>query len=175
MRNKNYGRLLLLSVLIFILLRGCYCEGSELLSSIIIKNAITELGNGEEGANNKGHHIKRYMKERENMSWCAGFVSYVLEKSEVKQLGYNYSAKQIYNKAKKLGWEVKEPQAGDLIIFWRDNPKSWKGHIGIIEEVRENIIIVIEGNKGKYPAKVNRFIYNKSDIPKLLGYIRISK
>ena len=139
----------------------------------IVSRAIQEIGKGETTSNNCGEDIKKYMQGKEKLSWCAGFVSYLLYENTYTMLGYNHSAKQIWNKGRKLGLEVKEPQAGDLVCFWRISPKAWQGHIGIVEQVDEGTIIVIEGNKGKFPAKVKRVIYHKNKIPKLLGYLRL--
>jgi len=130
--------------------------------------ARTEIGHGEIGGNNKGKYVRLYNKGLES-SWCAGFVSYVLKKSGEGTLGYTLSARKMYNKGNK----VTVPKAGDLICFWRGNKNSWKGHIGIIEEVNDKEIITIEGNVGPYPAKVKRVKYNRNKIPKLLGFIRL--
>jgi len=138
----------------------------------VVKLAQVEIGNGEVGGNNKGEFVKLYNKGFE-ASWCAGFVSYILSKANVVDLGYKLSAKAIWNEARELGWTVEVPQAGDLIVFWRESPNSWKGHIGIVEKVDDDYVYTIEGNKGKYPAKVKRFKYNINDVSKLIGYIRL--
>ncbi len=143
------------------------------LQDSIVKAAVEEIGNGEAGRNNYGEDIKKYMRGVEGQSWCAGFVSYVLNKSGVRDLGYNMSARAIYNKGKEMGWEIQSPCPGDLVCFWRGSKNSWKGHVGVIKEVEGNYIISIEGNKGKYPAKVKCIEYVKNNVPKLLGYIRI--
>jgi uncharacterized protein (TIGR02594 family) len=144
------------------------------ISRNIVKNASYEIGNGEIGGDNKGKYVQMYCGQQ-NVSWCAGFVSYVLNRSGVKELGYNLSARQILYKGRKLGWEVKQPQAGDIIVFWRGSKNGSLGHTGIIEKVENNTIYTIEGNVGKYPAKVKRFQYKKSEIKNLLGFVRIRK
>lgn len=137
----------------------------------IVALATEEIGNGEIGKNNAGKYVKLYNKGLE-AAWCAGFVSYILQQANFTGLDYSLSAKSIYNQAKRKNRVALTPKAGYLIVFWRDNPKSWKGHIGIVESVSKNYIFTIEANRGSFPAKVKRFTYNKNNIPQLLGYIK---
>lgn len=159
-------------ILVFLLIFHSTAFGN--VRTKVIKNAVAELGNGELGGNNKGKYVRLYNQGMES-SWCAGFVSYILQKSGYNELGYEVSSRRIYNEAKKLGLVTNEPKPGYLIMFWRESPSSWKGHIGIIIEVNGNVIKTIEGNKGKYPAKVRICEYDKNNIPKLLGYIKIKE
>ena len=163
--------IIILSIIILQILLVLSVASGE---NLIVKNAKLELGNGEIGGNNKGIHIKKYNRNLE-ASWCAGFVSYILDISNRDILEYSVSAKAIYNEAKKENRLTNYPKAGDLIVFWRGSKTSWKGHIGIIEKVDNNSVYVIEGNIGAYPAKVARFKYNRNSIPKLLGFIRTDK
>ena len=143
-------------------------------SANIVNIAKQEIGHGERGQNNCGKYVKKYMQGKDDLPWCTGFVSYVINKSGYEKLGYPVSAKQLWNKGKKLGLEVKTPKAGDIICFWRNSPNSWQGHIGIIEKVDSNYIYTIEGNLGKYPSNVKRIKYKKDNVKRLLGYLRIS-
>lgn len=138
----------------------------------IVNIAKNEIGNGELGGNNKGKHVQKYNKGLE-AAWCAGFVSWVLATDGYRSLTYSRSAKAIYNEAKKKNMTVTNPKRGDLIVFWRESPKSWKGHIGIVEKVSNGKIYTIEGNVGKFPSKVSRFNYDINDIPRLLGFVRL--
>lgn len=141
---------------------------SNLYANPIVNNAIKELGRGEIGANNKGKYIRLYNKEKE-AAWCAGFVSYILEKADIKTFKYTMIARHFWNR-KDL--RVTDPRPGDIICFWRGSPNGWQGHVGIIEKVNKDLIQTIEGNVGTYPAKVKRFTYRRNNIPQLLGYVR---
>lgn len=134
--------------------------------------AQKEIGNGEIGGNNKGQYVQQYNRGME-AAWCAGFVSWVLEQDGYSKLAYSRSAKAIYNEAKSKNMVSDTPNKGDLIVFWRESPTSWKGHIGFVEEVKGEYIYTIEGNVGDFPAKVSRFKYHKNKVPKLLGYINL--
>jgi surface antigen len=164
---KRSKRLMIIFLVIFHCFNGV-CYGNDL-----VNKAISQLGNGEKGGNNKGEYVQLYNRGLE-ASWCAGFVSYCLKEVGYDVIGYNLSAKAIFNKARSLGLIVDgEPKSGDLVCFWREKPTSWKGHIGIVEKVDEQYVHTIEGNVGKFPAKVKRFKYEKDNVPKLLGYVRI--
>jgi hypothetical protein len=94
---------------------------------------------------------------------------------------YALSARAMWNATHEVE-RVESPQPGDLIFFWRESPSSWMGHVGIVEEVVQkfpgvdtrsfSIIRTIEGNKGKFPAKVARYEYT-TPVPQLIGYARI--
>ena len=153
-------------LLIFSLIFHC-----NIYAGNIVKKAINEIGNGELGGNNKGKYVQLYNNKLES-SWCAGFVSYVLKESKFTKLKYQLSAKAIWNEAKQLGLNTDTPKAGYLICFWREKKTSWKGHVGIVEKVDNEYVYTIEGNVGKYPAKVKRFKYNKKSVSRLLGYVK---
>ena len=137
----------------------------------IVNLATAEIGNGEIKQNNAGQYVKLYNKDLE-AAWCAGFVSYILQQANFTAFDYSLSAKAIYNQAKLKNRITLTPKVGYLIVFWRNNPKAWTGHIGIVENVNQDYLYTIEGNKGSFPAKVKRFKYRRNDIPKLLGYIK---
>jgi hypothetical protein len=178
-----------LLILIFVLIFHSYsafgmsAKPIPALQQKILTIARAEIGKGETIADNQGEDIDRYFANSGySGAWCGAFVSWVLKEAGVNEFGDCPSARQFYNIAKKNGWTVKEPRAGDLIVFWRNKKKSWQGHIGIIErvyldEIDEIVTIVtIEGNKGSFPAKVKR-VHRKIDsstgVKCLLGYVRI--
>lgn len=156
------------SILILFLLTSnlCFADNPK-----IVNLAKGEIGKGEIGKNNAGQYVKLYNRGLE-AAWCAGFVSYILQQAGFTDLDYSLSAKTLYNQAKSKNRVVLQPQAGYIIIFWRDNPKSWKGHAGIVENVSKDYIFTIEANTGPYPSIIKRIKYKRDDVPKLLGYIK---
>lgn len=172
MKRKKY--VLSYSLIVGLLLVVNTYADTTLQDKIVII-AQKEIGKGEIIANNKGKDITRYFQGKREGAWCCVFVSWVLSESDISELGYNVSSRKLFNKARELGWVVEHPQKGDLIVFWRENKNSWKGHIGIIERVSCGEIISIEGNVGKFPSKVKRVKYPRYATPRLLGFIRISE
>lgn len=94
--------------------------------------------------------------------WCACFASAV----EIKALGkdnakkicpLSYNCGTIISKAMDMGIWVEDdaykPKEADWILYdWHDSGKGDNrgipDHVGIVESVKDNIITVIEGNKG---------------------------
>lgn len=107
--------------------------------------------------------LARGYKMKYTDSWCATFVSAV---SII--LGYTdiipteCGCQKMIDLFKKLGCWVEDenrvPNAGDIIFYdWQDDGKGdntgWSDHVGIVEEVKDGLITVIEGN---YDNKVQR-------------------
>jgi len=167
----------------------------------ILKNALSlavmefDANAGEEGTNNSGPYIRKYLNglAEPPMNWCAAFVCWCI-KEACENLNismpfeYTLSARKLHNIFKANGWAWKdiqeqEPQAGDIVFFWRgDNEFSWMGHVGFVldrydSEVSpgswKKVLQTIEGNKGYFPAHVNKYRYDATNVPQLLGYGRI--
>lgn len=88
--------------------------------------------------------------------WCAAFVGYCLESNGLNStkklnarsyLKYGYSISNFDNPKAKLAMK---PQAGDIVVLWRDKKDSWKGHVGFYAGVEEenDMIYVLGGNQG---------------------------
>lgn len=149
--------------LVFLLIFHSACFANTNLRQKILSNARAQIGNGEIGKNNSGHFVLRYTRGLQGSPWCAAFVSYVLQKSGV-QTHYLLWAKSFLNE----GIKVLQPLPGDLVIFTRKGG----GHIGIVEQVRKDHYISIEGNVGEYPAKVKRIKHFYSE-KNFLAFVRI--
>ncbi|MDP2705063.1 MAG: CHAP domain-containing protein [Patescibacteria group bacterium] len=105
---------------------------------------------------------------KDGLSWCADFVVAIFKgKLPVEP---SRSAKILWKNFQEAGLTTKNPSPGDLIFFWRESPRSWKGHTGVIKEVTENHIVTVEGNiKGKVVVRT----YKRNHIPRLLGYGKV--
>lgn len=142
--------------------------------------ALAELnrGAGESGGNNVGPDVDKYLNHivPAPADWCAGFVSYCFKNSGLP-MPYSYSlgARDTLKQLKAKGWGVtcsdaNPPQPGDVIVWWRVAPSSWKGHIGLVLGYSGGIVTTIEGNK---TPKVGKFNYTLGAIDKLLGFARV--
>lgn len=141
--------------------------------------AIAELkvGAGEVGGNNRGPFVKKYLNglapEGKDGSWCAGFVSYCFSQNPAGMpFPYAVGARNILQAFNKRGWAHKPgegylPQPGDIVVWWRDQPSSGKGHIGLVYQLSDGFLYTIEGNKS---PNVQGFNYVFSRMDKLLGF-----
>ena len=158
--------------------------GGSLLARTALEFAIAELneGAGEQGGNNKGPWVKKYLQPTglaEGNSWCAAFVSWCFFQAaggSRRDMPFKYSAgaRNIYNQLKKNGLvynsSTSVPEAGDIVTWWRVSMTSGFGHIGIVHHCDQGYLYTIEGNKA---ANVAGFSYVKTRLDRLLGYARV--
>ena len=84
-------------------------------------------------------------------AWCAAAVNAHLERS-----GYAGSKSLAARSFEKWGKEV-EPRVGCVVPLWRDNPKSWQGHVGLYVGETTQHVLLLGGNQSnavsiaKYP------------------------
>jgi len=142
--------------------------------------AIEELkaGAGEIGGNNRGPFVLKYLNglAPEGSSWCTGFVSWCYSQHP-KGIPFTYtlSARALLGELKRRGWAHPpgsdfQPQPGDIVIWWREKLESWKGHAGLVHQLRDGMLYTIEGNRS---PKVQGFSYVFSRMEKLLGFGRV--
>jgi len=144
-----------------------------------------DAGAGEVGENNAGPWIEMYVGDMAEppVNWCCAFVCWCIMQGVIVSYKGDIpkwipeetlSVRNLLNQFREHKKLVEQPQPGDIIFFWREDPKSWLGHVGIIEKVTGMEIITIEGNKGKFPSKVQNYKYtNWQTIPNLLGFGRL--
>lgn len=127
--------------------------------------ARQEIGHGEQGGNNRGKYVRRYLEGREGLPWCAGFISYCFKQAG-RDIPYTLRAKNFIGYGRCLA--ITELRPGDLIIFSRKGG----GHVGIIEKIGKDGFVSIEGNSGKFPAVIKR-IEHKFSEDSIYRYVRI--
>lgn len=100
-------------------------------------------------------------------AWCAAFANAVLEADGVKGTG-KLNARSFLD----WGQEVGTPSKGDVVVLWRESPKSWKGHVGFFDGFEEKngkkYVRLLGGNQSG-SAKVS---YSNYPADKVLGYRR---
>jgi uncharacterized protein (TIGR02594 family) len=94
-------------------------------------------------------------------AWCAAFVGFCLEKA-----GLGSTRKLNARSYLDYGNAVTKPQLGDVVVFWRNSPTSWQGHVGFYINEDEDGIRVLGGNQSN---QVSIIEYPKQ---RLLGYRR---
>lgn len=117
--------------------------------------------------------LARGYKVKYSDEWCATFVSAVAIKCGFTEIiPTECGCEPMIKLFKKLGcWKESDertPNPGDIIFYdWDDNGrgdnKGNSDHVGIVEKVTGDTIVVIEGNKGeavarRYIAVNGRFI-----------------
>ncbi len=102
--------------------------------------------------------------KNDEVSWCAAFVNYCLEKQ-----GYAHPKSLLARSWLKMGTPVNDPKPGDLVVFWRVKQTGWQGHVGFfIKEDKKNGLIYVFG--GNQDDAVCLKPFSKTQI---LGYRRV--
>jgi uncharacterized protein (TIGR02594 family) len=137
-----------------------------------IEKAFGEYGVRE--ITGKGDHprIIQYFDEigydgkklKDETAWCSAFANWV-----AKTTGYEYSGRLNARSWLEVGEKVEEPEFGDLVVLWREKPKSWKGHVGFYVRQTDRYIYILGGNQKN---SVSIRAYSKE---RLLEYRRLSK
>jgi len=130
----------------------------------LIKVAIAELGQKEIDGPENNPTIVRYAKEAgfdwindDETPWCSIFANWVAMKAELTGS----------NRLNARSWLLvgrnvdNQPEPGDVVIFWRENLSSWKGHVGFYfgHDRDGSRIYCLGGNQGDqvsisaYPAE----------------------
>jgi uncharacterized protein (TIGR02594 family) len=117
----------------------------------LIKEARKYFGVEEIEGNQHNKAILNFFKETGNGSiktdedaWCSVFVGYC-----AKQAGLNYSKKANAKSWLEQGTATSNPKPGDIVVFWREDPDSWKGHVAIYlgKDETTNEVICLGGNQ----------------------------
>lgn len=94
--------------------------------------------------------------------WCSAFMNAMAEKVDLER-----TEKANARSWLDVGEVVLQPVIGDVVVLWRESPKSWKGHVGIYITHNDTHIAILGGNQGN---EVNITWYPKT---RLLGYRRL--
>jgi hypothetical protein len=161
---------------------GAVRVGASLAGNAALQAAHLEIQAQarEIGMNNAGPWVEKYLNGivPPPANWCAGFVSWCYTHAPGGiPFRYSLGARDIRDQFRRRGWlydpSDQTPEPGDIVVWWREQRDSWKGHIGLVDHFSDGILYTIEGNKGGFPAPVKQFNYVGSRIDKLLGYGRV--
>jgi hypothetical protein len=156
--------------------------GGSPLGRAALESAIDELktGAGEEGGNNRGPWVRKYLEPTglpEGNSWCASYVSWCFLRAcagdkNAMPFAYSPGARDLLRQFKKKGMAHEpnkgyQPQPGDLVVWGREKLEGWQGHVGLVHQLKDGMLYTIEGNKS---PRVQGFSYVFSRMEKLLGF-----
>lgn len=96
-------------------------------------------------------------------AWCSIFANWCALKA-----GLPYSGKLNARSWLDVGTSTTQPQPGDVVVFWRDSPNSWTGHVAFYVGHGNGVINVLGGNQA------NRVCVMAYRSDRLLGYRRLT-
>jgi uncharacterized protein (TIGR02594 family) len=88
------------------------------------------------------HDLGHTWIQEDETSWCAVFINWLAWKN-----GCEYTSKLDARSLLKIGKEIKYPQLGHVVVFWREDPSSWKGHTGLYVGEDKKYIYTFGGNQ----------------------------
>jgi uncharacterized protein (TIGR02594 family) len=119
-----------------------------------IKIAAAELGQKE--IIGPGHNpvIVNYALEAgftsvtdDETAWCSIFINWVAKKAGLQRSKSTNARSWLL-----VGLPVDTaPEPGDIVVFWREQPDSWKGHVGIFMGFSKDTrrVYCLGGNQGE--------------------------
>ncbi|MCI2229579.1 TIGR02594 family protein [Polaribacter sp. MSW13] len=140
------------------------------MNTKIINIALSQVGIKEVSGTQDNPEVLKYFNElgfdgaalKDETAWCSAFVNWV-----AKEANLQYSKKLNARSWLEVGTEVTKPEKGDVVVFWRDSKKSWKGHVAFFIRETQNWIYVLGGNQNNQ-VKISAYPKNR-----LLGYRRL--
>ena len=141
-------------------------EQPRILDKPWLKLAKSEIGVKEIPGPDHNPAVINYFRDagfpeidNDETAWCSAFANAMIERC-----GYAGSKSLAARSFLTWGKKVDKPSAGDIVVFWRNSPRSWQGHVGFYVGETQTHIKVLGGNQSN--------AVNVSEYPKtqLLGY-----
>ena len=85
-----------------------------------------------------GEELGLTIEDDSTLAWCSLALNYY-----AKTCGYEYSNSLSARSWLQMPIHVLKPTIGDVVVLWRENPTSWKGHVGLFiswDDLRVNIL-----------------------------------
>ena len=99
-----------------------------------------------------------------NIAWCSAALNYFC-----KKLGYERSGSLAARSWLKMPVVVLQPELGDVVVFWRESPSSWKGHVAVYINHDMKYVYCLGGNQA------NSLIISAYSRDRVLGYRKLRK
>lgn len=138
----------------------------------LLQVAAAELGIKEIAGSEDTARIVDYAKEAgfkniedDETPWCSIFVNWCC-----MQAGLQRTHKANARSWLSVGFPVDNPVPGDVVVYWRDSPDSWKGHVGIFMGFsKDRTLVFTLGGNQKNSVSIQG--YQASSV---LGFRRLS-
>lgn len=78
----------------------------------------------------------------DKVSWCSSFVNWCLAQSGIAGTGSALARSWL-----EWGISLTSPVPGCIAVLTRDDPNSWKGHVGFFLRIEGDFIFLLGGNQ----------------------------
>jgi uncharacterized protein (TIGR02594 family) len=90
------------------------------------------------------HKTTTLQAGRDESAWCSSFTNWCM-----KQSGLAGTDKANARSWLDWGSEITQPRYGCVVVLWREDPSSWKGHVGFFLAHRNaKKMLLLGGNQG---------------------------
>ena len=135
--------------------------------SEIIENALSQYGIREIKGRKDNSEVTKYFdiigfdgeQLKDETAWCSAFANWVAIKSNRAYSGALNARSWL-----EVGSATKIPLIGDVVVLWRENIRSWKGHVGFFIKRDKTHVWIIGGNQNN-EVNIRRYA-----IGRVLGY-----
>jgi len=132
--------------------------------------ALSQVGIKEIPGKKDNPEVLKYFNEigfngsklKDETAWCSAYANWVC-----KTAGLPFTGKLNARSWNKIGSKVTNPKLGDVVVFWRESPQSWKGHVAFFIRETRNWVYVLGGNQNN-EVKISAYPKNK-----ILSYRRL--
>jgi len=136
----------------------------------ILRMALGQFGIQEISGKEDNPEVLKYFESvglsssriKDETAWCSAFINWICWKLDLPMSGKLNARSWL-----KVGEATESPEPGDLVIFWRESPSSWKGHVGIFVRETKKWTYVLGGNQSNR-VKISAY-YKK----RVLGYRKL--
>lgn len=129
----------------------------------IIEVAQSQVGFCEQGGNNKGLHVAKYLRSvglGEGYAWCSAFVVWVLNVCDVEHSINAWSPTAV---SRNVIWQQgkgDKPNPGDVFGIYY-NSKGRVGHVGFVKSWGSKYVETIEGNTNEQGSREGDCVLNR--------------
>jgi uncharacterized protein (TIGR02594 family) len=88
------------------------------------------------------HEVTNLRGYDDKASWCSSFVNWCLAQAGIAGTGSALARSWL-----EWGQALEKPVPGCLVVLYRDDPSSWKGHVGFYLRSDAQHIYLLGGNQ----------------------------
>jgi len=138
----------------------------------LVQIAAQEIGVTEIAGEEDNPIVVKYAKEAgfkditdDETPWCSVFINWCCKEADLQRTHKANARSWLY-----IGLPVDDPAPGDIVVFWRDHPQSWQGHVGIFMGYSKDMsqVFTLGGNQR------NSVSIQGYDANKVLGFRRLT-
>jgi uncharacterized protein (TIGR02594 family) len=78
----------------------------------------------------------------DKISWCSSFINWCLAQAGIAGTGSALARSWL-----EWGTPLESPIPGCIVVLTRDDPTSWKGHVGFFLRIEADSIVLLGGNQ----------------------------